>query len=368
MHAASGAPLNFAPGKKWSYSNTGYVLLGMIVHEVSHKSYDAFLDERVFKPLGMVDTRRDTPDEIVPNRASGYLWYGPGGLHNGEFLKYQMTNHGDRGILSSAPDVAKWVTALSSDRILTPSTKKSMWSRVTLNDGSTFGYGLGWFLEDVNGHRHVYHPGGAPGTATIISFYPDDRLAVILLANGGAAYVQGLEFGVAQRILPGLVSRVVVKLSATLLDSYTGYYNVFGSQLLKVTREGDHLLLDDGGRLVNPFLPLSDSRFVAEDADRGFTLTRNDKGAVSGMTLRLVTDEMPVQRIGPLFRSIERGPDPDRALTRKIEAVLKSFSVGGRQVEESATSRSDPEGLLAGPFARTRRNQGHLLHGFARRL
>ena len=164
-----------------------------------------------------------------------------------------------------------------------------------LGDGSTFGYGLGWFLEEVNGHKHVYHPGGAPGTATIISRYPDDRLTVILLANGGAAYVQGLDFGIAQRYIPGLVSRMVVKLETTLLDSYTGYYNVFGSGVLKVSREGDDLVLDDGGRLVNPFLALSKTKFVAEDADRGFTLTRTEKGEVSGLTLRLVADEMPVQ-------------------------------------------------------------------------
>src|SRR5262249_26300065 len=256
-------------------------------------SYDAFLMGRVFKPLGMEDTRHDSPDEIVPNRAIGYLWYGAGGLHNAEFLKYLMTNHGDGGILSTALDLARWDAALSSDRLLTPSSKEAMWSRVRLNDGSTFGYGLGWFLEDVNGHRHVYHAGGAPGTATIISRYPDDRLTVILLANGGAAYVQGLAFGVAQRYIPGLVSRAGLKLDTTLLDSYTGYYNVFGSQLLKVLREGDHLVLDDGGRLVNPFLPLSETRFVAEDADRGFTLTRTEKGEVSGMTLRLIADEMP---------------------------------------------------------------------------
>jgi D-alanyl-D-alanine carboxypeptidase len=334
IRAAADAPLHFTPGEKWSYSNIGYVLLGMIVHKLSGKSYDAFLDERVFKPGGMTDTRRDTPDEIVPHRAVGYLWYGAGGLRNGEFLKYQMTNHGDRGILSTALDLIKWDAALSSDRVLTPASKEAMRSRVKLNDGSTFGYGLGWFLDDVNGHRHVHHPGGAPGTAALISHYPDDRLTVLLLANGGAAYVQGLDFGIAQRYIPNLVSRAVVKLSPRLLDSYTGYYNVFGSQLLKVTREGGNLVLDDGGRLVNSFLPLSNLKFVAEDADRGFTMIQSETGEVSGMTLRLAADEMPVQRICPLFHSLERLSDPDAALTRRVAAALKAFALGGKAVED----------------------------------
>jgi CubicO group peptidase (beta-lactamase class C family) len=333
VQAAMAAPLNFAPGEKWSYSNTGYVLLGMIVRNVSGASYDAFLERRVFRPLGMANTRHDTPDEIIPNRAAGYLWLGAGGLRNGDFLKYLMTNHGDRGLVSSALDLAKWDAAFGSDRLLTPSSREAMWTPVRLNDGATFGYGLGWFLEQVNGHRHIYHPGGAPGADAIISRYPDDKLTVIILSNGGAAYPQGLALGIAQRYVPGLVSRAVVTLNPTLLESYTGYYNAFGSQLLKITREKDAVLLDDGGRLVNEFLPLSDTRFVAADADRGFVVTRAANGDVSGIVLRLVTDEMNVQRIGPLPHVLKPQPDPNPALTRTVEAVLKAFEQGGKAVE-----------------------------------
>ena len=86
------------------------------MRKVSGKSYDDFLMGRVFKPLGMEDTRHDSPDEIVPNRAIGYLWYGAGGMHNCEFLKYQMTNHGDRGILSTALLIGPAATALRLTR------------------------------------------------------------------------------------------------------------------------------------------------------------------------------------------------------------------------------------------------------------
>src|SRR5262249_35854792 len=136
------------------------------------------------------------------------------------------------------------------------------------------------------------------------------------------------------RYIPGLVLRAVVEIAPALLDSYAGYYNAYGSQVLKVTREGNHLVLDDGNRLVNAFLPLSDTEFVAEDADRGFKLTRTGKGEVSGMTLRLLRDEMPVPRIGPLLGALEPRPDPDRDLTRVVESVLRAFSLGGKVVEE----------------------------------
>jgi CubicO group peptidase (beta-lactamase class C family) len=335
IRAVMREPLNFAPGEKWAYSNTGYVLLGMVVLKASGKPYDAFLQERVFRPLGMGATRRDSPDEVVPNRAAGYLWAGPGGLRNAEFLKYLEMNHGDRGILSTAPDLAKFDAALSTDRLFSAPTRDALWTRVKLNDGKTYGYGLGWFLEEVNGRKHVYHPGGCPGANTMISRYPDDRLTVIFLTNGGAAYAQGLDLGIAQRYVPGLVSHKAVKLDPAVLDSYTGYYNAYGHQILKVTRDGDVLVLDDGGRLANEFLPLSDTTFVAADADRGFTILRTEKGPVERMTLRLGSDEMPVQRIGPLFSSLKPPPDADAALTRKVEAVLKALAEGGKAVEQA---------------------------------
>ena len=105
------------------------------------------------------------------------------------------------------------------------------------------------------------------------------------------------------------------------------------SQLLKVSQDGNTLVLDDGGRLTNAFLPLSETQFVAEDADRGFTLIRAEAGEPTGMTLRLVADEMPVQRIGPLVRLLKPVPDPDHGLTQKLEAILKAFAQGGHAVE-----------------------------------
>jgi len=335
VEAAMSAALNFAPGDKWSYSNTGYVLLGMIIQKVSGQTYDAFLDEHVFKPLGMTNTRRDVPDEVVPNRAIGYLWTGTGGLHDGDFLKYMMTHHGDSGILSTVLDLAKWDNAVSTGGVLTPSSRDLMRTPVRLNDGSTYGYGLGWFVDNVNGHRHIFHPGGAPGTATIISNYPEDKLTVLLLANGGAAYTQALDLGVAQRVIPDLARHGVVHLSPGLLDSYCGYYNAYGSQVLKVTRDGDTLILDDGGRLTDAFLSVSNNKFVAEDADRGFDLVKAENGAVTGMVLRLGPDEMKVQRIGSLASSLKPQADPDPALTKCIETVLRAFAGGGKAVEET---------------------------------
>jgi CubicO group peptidase (beta-lactamase class C family) len=335
VQIAASFPLNFAPGKKWAYSNTGYVLLGMVIQKVTGKPFSAFLSERVFQPLAMAATQHYEPGGIVSNRAVGYLWLGPGGMGNAEMFKYMMSNRGDAGVLSTVGDLAKWEAALASGRLLSSNNLEAMWSPVRLTDGSACNYGLGWFLKKVNGHRHVFHPGGSAGAATIISRYPDDHLTIILLSNGGRAYPEGLDLGIAQILIPGLMPPPEA-IAPTLLESYSGYYNAYGQQLLKVTPVAHGLLLNDGGGLANVFLPLSPTNFVAEDADRGCVFWRSATGEVTGMTLRLGVDEMPVQRIGPSIQASNSRPDPDPELSRRIEGVLKAFAVGGHAVAEVA--------------------------------
>jgi hypothetical protein len=169
----------------------------------------------------------------------------------------------------------------------------------------------------------------------MLARYPDDRLTVIVLANGGAAYPQALDLGIARHYVAALAPGPVVTLSRATLDRYAGFYNAFASQLVTARREGAALALDDGGRLANRFFALSDSTFAAEDADRGFTIRRGPSGSVSGMTLRLLADTMAVQHIGPLPPA-NAPADPDPALTRRVELVLRAFEQGGKAVEDLA--------------------------------
>lgn len=344
VEIAAGFPLNFPPGTKWAYSNTGYVLLAMVIQKVTDQSLGDFLGNRIFQPLGMNSTRLGQPDGVYPNRADGYLWLGPGGMRNADMFKFMSSNRGDAGILSTVLDLAKWDVALTNDELLAAANRESMCTATRLQDGSTCNYGLGWFINEINGHRHVYHPGGSAGAATIFSRYPEDMLTIILLANGGGAYPEGLDLGIAQRFISGLVPNPGA-IDPEVLDSCTGYYSAYGRQLLEVTKEGDGLLLNDGGGLANVFLPLSTTEFVAEDANRGCVFQRSTSGNVTGMTLRLGVDEMPVPRIGPAFHAVKPVSDPNPALTRKVEAVLKALARGGKAVEDidgiTETARKD---------------------------
>ncbi len=168
----SGAPLEFRPGEKWNYSNTGYFLLGMIIERVSGKPYEDFLRERIFQPLGMVDTRLNDLNEIVPSRAAGYVLRN-GHLYNGQPVSPTHT-YGAGGLLSTAADLAKWDAALYTERVLRKSSLEQMLTPATLNDSqparnSVFNnyYGFGWFLGEIGRHKYADHGGVIPSPPTL---------------------------------------------------------------------------------------------------------------------------------------------------------------------------------------------------------
>lgn len=196
-------PLNFAPGSRWMYSNTGYLVLQRIIEKLSGKSFDAFLAERVFTPLGMKSTRRNSPDDIIPNRAEGYVW-DHDRLRNSPFLEPTLYDNADAGLLSSVLDLARWDAALYGDGILNAASRAQMWTPVKLADGSTYPYGLGWHLEEVEGHRLAYHDGNRLDGSTMIARYLDDKLTVIVLTNRGQANPSPIARHVAVLMAPAL--------------------------------------------------------------------------------------------------------------------------------------------------------------------
>lgn len=203
------SPLNFPPGERWEYSNTGYVLLAMIIEKVTGRPYDRFLTERVFNPLGMTATQRSDPAAVPAEAAKGYQWE-QNRVVTAEHLNPTLWDNGDGGIMSSVADLAKFDVALADGHLLRDSTLKQMWTETKLNDGyqgrTLFddGYGLGWFLDYYRGHRLIWHSGGRPGSVCVISRFVDDGLTVIILANLDGWNPKGIARGVASFYVPAL--------------------------------------------------------------------------------------------------------------------------------------------------------------------
>jgi CubicO group peptidase (beta-lactamase class C family) len=175
-------PPEFAPGEKFSYSNTGYVLLGVLIHRVTGKFYGDFLQERIFRPLGMTATRIISEADIIPDRSSGYRLVN-GELKNQEWVSPSLNTTADGALYTNVLDLAKWDAALYTERLLKRASFDQMWSPVKLNSGETYPYGFGWRITSVNGHRLLGHGGAWQGFTMSIYRYVDDRLTIVVLTN-----------------------------------------------------------------------------------------------------------------------------------------------------------------------------------------
>jgi D-alanyl-D-alanine carboxypeptidase len=198
-------PLEFAPGDKWEYSNTGYILLGMLIERVSGKTYGDFLAGRIFEPLGMMQTRVNDLRAIIPNRAQGYDSKG-GVLRNGEYLSPSQPFAGGM-LVSSVSDLVKWDASLETEKLLKKSSLEQMVTPTETKKGEAAGYGFGWYVEKVNGRRLIAHGGGLPGFSAQISRFVDDKLTVIVLTNASNGHPGDLAQGIAGRILPVLAKK-----------------------------------------------------------------------------------------------------------------------------------------------------------------
>ena len=198
-------PFDFAPGDKWSYSNSGYMLLGILIRKVTGKFYGDFLQERIFRPLGMTTTRIISEQDIVPNRAAGYRLV-KGVIKNQEWVSPSLNTTADGSLYFTVLDLAKWDAALYTEKLIKRSSLDEIWTPVKLNDGKTYPYGFGWRVHEMNGHRLIEHGGSWQGFTTGISRYVGDKLTVVALTNLDSRHARPEEIihGVAGIYVPAL--------------------------------------------------------------------------------------------------------------------------------------------------------------------
>jgi CubicO group peptidase (beta-lactamase class C family) len=194
----------FVPGSHWSYSNSGYAVLAMIVERRSGKPFGEFLHDRVFTPLGMAQTiAYENGKNEVADRAYG---------HSKEKSRWVKTDQsptsavlGDGGIYSSLADLAKWDRALAQNILMSTTEMQAALTPVNVSvlgpDGKPAAYGFGWFLDPYKGHKRMWHYGETVGFRTAIQRFPDDRLTVIVLCNRSDIAAQDVALKVADLFL-----------------------------------------------------------------------------------------------------------------------------------------------------------------------
>lgn len=177
--------LYFQPGEQHRYSNSGYAVLAMIVEKVSGISFETYLKQNIFEPLGMFSTLAYVKNKnTVENRAFGYDITEDGF----EFHDQSLTSAvlGDGGIYSNLNDLYKWLLEIKNPTIISPELFTLAITRKATNDGSEFDYGYGWRLVTYRGEKIVYHTGSTQGFRNILYTVPEKDFQLVLLTNRNA--------------------------------------------------------------------------------------------------------------------------------------------------------------------------------------
>jgi CubicO group peptidase (beta-lactamase class C family) len=274
-------PLDFQPGEKWKYSNSGYVLLGYLIEKISGKSYQDFVEENIFKPLGMNDSGYDSNSAIILHRAYGYA-PGPHGPQSAGYIDMSIPFSAG-ALYSTTHDLLLWEQGLFGGKVLSAASLKKM----TTPFKEDYACGLG--VRTVNGHLMIEHGGGIEGFNTELAYYPDDKLTVVVLANlnGGApgeiasklaALAHGEKVVLASE-------RKEIPVSPSILATYVGTYELTPTFSIVMTLEDGHLMTQATNQPKFPLFAESPTEFFLKVVDAQVEFFKNDAGQVTYLIL-----------------------------------------------------------------------------------
>jgi CubicO group peptidase (beta-lactamase class C family) len=270
-------PLDFEPGATWSYSNSGYVLLGYLIEKISGGSYEKFVRENIFIPLGMTDSGYDSNSAIIPHRASGYMPTSKG-FENAGFI-HMSVPHSAGALYSTTGDLLKWEQGLFGGKLLRPASLEKMTSPFKRD------YAFGLQVATAGGRKVFEHGGGIAGFSTELAYYPDDKLTVVALGN-----LSGQAPGEIARKLAAVVHGETVelqpehkeiKVARQILEQYVGVYALRPGLEVTFSMEGDQMMTQMTGQPKFPVFAESETRFFLKLVDAQVEFVKNAQGAVT---------------------------------------------------------------------------------------
>jgi CubicO group peptidase (beta-lactamase class C family) len=193
-------PLDFEPGRHWGFSNTNYILLGMVIEQVTKQKYADYLRLAVLDPLELKNTGYDVTSVVLKRRARGYT-LSPRGLVNAAYVDMSVP-YSAGGLYSTVRDLLRFDQALYTDQLLNATWRERMFSAHVLTTVSNSSHGYGWFIaRDKNWLQHT-HEGNFPGFSTMLARYPEARSTIILLSNLATTEIAKIASSLAEILLP----------------------------------------------------------------------------------------------------------------------------------------------------------------------
>ena len=274
-------PLEFNPGEKYKYSNSGYILLGYIIEKASGKSYEEFLGENIFTPLNMMNSGYGHTKPVLRNRAAGYS-RGKDGLVNASYIDMSIP-HGAGALYSTVEDLYLWDRALYTEKLLNKSSLDKIFTPFKEK------YGYGWGITNLFNRKRISHGGGINGFTTNISRYVDDDACIIVLSNFDHSPTSKISRDLAAILfgekyeLPK--EQVEIKVDPKIYDAYVGQYELSPDFTIVVTKENDRLFVRATGQPKVEIYPESETKFFLKVVDAKITFVKDDKNRVMQLIL-----------------------------------------------------------------------------------
>lgn len=330
--------LNFVPGTRGLYSNTGYVLLAQIVARVSGKPFSDFAQERIFGPLGMTRTHfHDVPPRLVPGRAHSYFLVSGGGYMAAE--RNNSFHAGSSNLFTTAMDLAKWLDNFRDPKVggtkgIALLQQKAPVQVSLSEDGPEVSYALGLIIDENRGLRRISHL-GTSSFRSYVAWYPDQRLGIAVLANTvvdhRADRVAAVYLGNQMKPAVSLPQRTFITFDSASAKQFLGVYSA-GIRRFEISEKGESLQMAQLGSKPVELKPMSATRFYEPEMQAEVEFTpKPGTGIAFKITRRNGSSRFGERIVLPPFDSNDLGKYPGRYWSDELE-VQYTIALKGRNL------------------------------------
>lgn len=277
-------PMEFAPGTKWNYSNSGYFLLGYIIEQVSGKSYEQYIEENFFKPLQMTNSYYGSNTDIIKNRVGTYSRSEKGFENAGQLSMTQPYAAGS--IQSTVEDLFIWNQAVQAFKLVKKETLEKAFTNHKLADGTETFYGYGWSFAYVQGSPTIEHGGGINGTKTMAIYIPAEDVFVAVFSNCDCFSPGNIAVKLAGIAIGKPYTYKEVSFENSVLQSYTGVFENEKGELRNITLSDNKLYSQRGRSPKFNIIPYEKDKFFFEDAMTTMEFVRNSKNEIHQLVLK----------------------------------------------------------------------------------
>jgi CubicO group peptidase (beta-lactamase class C family) len=267
IDAFKNEPMDFKPNEQFRYNNSGYVLLGYIIEQITGKTYEEFVQKRIFDKLKMKNSYYGSQSRVIKNRAYGYQQREKGFV-NADYISMTIP-YAAGSLMSTVDDLYKWNTAIRNHKLISKESTEKAFTDYKINNGNNMSYGYGWFMARIQDVPVIEHGGGIFGFVSQGIYVPSENVYVIILTNCDCISPTDIAYQVAAITIGKSYPKVsdAIKLDKEQLQKWVGAYQFSDGAIRFITLKGKQLYsqrIDSNSKFK--IYPIAENHFFFEDS------------------------------------------------------------------------------------------------------